>query len=161
MKTRFHLLTLTSAFVLAGCAPPAQDTEADVVAIRAHVDQFVAAWNVADSDVLSSLVAEDAILMQPDGAPLEGRGAILETMAGGYDIAMVQQSATVDEVIVLGDYAYAHGTWTLNPTAAADPGTPVLSGKWSLLYRRGTDGADWQAFRWMWNQPPDQVAPGA
>ena len=160
MSVRVHLLSLASLLVLAACAPQqVPDTEADVAAISAQVDQFVAAWNAADNATLSPMVAEDAILMQPDGSPLEGRDAILATMADGYDIAMIQQSATVDEVIVMGDYAYAHGTWTLNPMSAAGADMQALNGKWSTLYARGTDGA-WQIWRWMWNQPSDQVSAG-
>ncbi|MDH3456792.1 MAG: nuclear transport factor 2 family protein [Gemmatimonadota bacterium] len=160
MSVRVHLLTLASLLVLAACAPQqAADTEADVAAVRAHVNQFVATWNVADHAALSSMVAEDAILMQPDESPLEGRDAILATMADGYDIAMMQQSATVDEVIVMGDNAYARGTWRLSPTSAADPNAPALQGKWSTLYRRG-NGNDWQVWRWMWNQPSDQAPAG-
>jgi uncharacterized protein (TIGR02246 family) len=159
MKARVHLLTLASALVVAACAQQVPDTEADVVAIRAQVDQFVAAWNTADNATLSPMVAEDAILMQPDAPPLEGRDAILSTMAGGYDIAVSQQSATVDEVIVMGDYAYARGTWNINPTSTAGADVQALSGKWSILYARGSDGA-WQTWRWMWNQPSNQVPAG-
>jgi uncharacterized protein (TIGR02246 family) len=136
------------------------DTSADIAAIRATVEKFVAAWNKGDSVAYSPMVAADAILMQPDGPLLQGRDAIVLNMTKAYNITTAQQTATVDEVIVTGDHAYAHGTWNLNPTAEADAGTKALKGKWSVLYQRSADGT-WLAFRWMWNQEaaPSPVAP--
>jgi uncharacterized protein (TIGR02246 family) len=163
MKFRVGILSLAAGFVFAACAPEpaaAPDTSAaDATAIRAQVDQFVAAWNVADNATIGSLIADDVILMQPDGPALQGHDAILATIAEAYDIAMMQQSATVDEVIVMGDYAYARGTWNLDPTPAAGADVPAANGKWSTLSQRGLDGA-WQMSRWMWNQPPEQVPAG-
>jgi uncharacterized protein (TIGR02246 family) len=158
---RVGILSLVSGLVFAACAPQAAPgtTTADATAIRSHVDQFVAAWNVADNSTIGSFVAADAILMQPDGPVLEGHDAVLAMIAGAYDVAMMQQSATVDEVIVMGDYAYARGTWNLDPTSAAGADVPAADGKWATLYQRGPDGA-WQMSRWMWNQPPEQVPAG-
>ena len=161
MKSRVAMLSLAAGFVFAACAPePAPDTTAaDATAIRTQVDQFVAAWNVADNTTIGSFVAADVVLMQPDGPALQGHDAILETIAESYDVAMMQQSATVDEVIVMGDYAYARGTWNLDPTAAGGADVPAANGMWSALYQRGPAGA-WQMSRWMWNQPPGQVPAG-
>ncbi len=160
MKLRFRILSLASVLVVAACTQqPAPDTGADAAAIRAWVDQFVVAWNEADDATLGPMIAEDAVLMQPDGPPLQGRAAILATMAEGYDIAMIQQSATTDEVVVIGDYAYARGTWNLNPTPAAGPDVQPANGKWSTLFERGAGGA-WQVSRWMWNQPSAAVPAG-
>jgi ketosteroid isomerase-like protein len=97
--------------------------------------------------------------MAPDGPPLEGREAILASMGESYDIAMVQQSATTDEVVVIGDYAYAHGTWNLDPTAAAAADMVAMYGKWSTVFKRGPDGT-WRTWRWMWNQPSNAVPVG-
>jgi uncharacterized protein (TIGR02246 family) len=162
MTLRGRILTLAALLAAAACAPTpeaAQDTSAaDATAIRAGVDQFVAAWNVADNATIGPLMAADVILMQPDGA-LQGRDAVLADIAESFDVAMMQQSATTDEVIVMGDYAYAHGTWNLDPTAAAGDEVAAMNGQWTVLLARGVDGA-WQFSRWMWNQPPDQVPAG-
>jgi uncharacterized protein (TIGR02246 family) len=156
MNLRVALLGLAPILVLAACAPqPAPDTsEADAETIRTSVAQFVVAWNAGNDATLGTLVAEDAVLMEPDSPAIEGRDAILATMAEGYDIALMQQSATTDEVIVMGDYAYARGTWNLDLTSAATEDMGPENGKWSTLFRRGPDGA-WQIWRWMWNEPSD------
>ncbi|NNG17923.1 MAG: nuclear transport factor 2 family protein [Gemmatimonadales bacterium] len=159
MPTRMPMLILASGLVLAACAPepaPAPDTSAaDATAIRAEIDQFVAAWNVADNAAIGPLMATDVLLMQPDG-PVQGRDAVLADIAEAYDVGMMRQSAVTDEVIVMGDYAYARGTWNLDPTPAAGEDAPAANGQWTVLLARGADGG-WQFSRWMWNQPPDQV----
>jgi ketosteroid isomerase-like protein len=66
----------------------------------------------------------------------------------------------VDEVLALGAHAYAHGTWTLNPTAEGGEDAPSMNGKWSIVYKAGPDG-DWQTWRWIWNQPAGQGVPAA
>lgn len=168
MKLRARLVGLASLVLFAACAPQeaADTSQTQQVApfnaqeLSASLDRFVSLWNAGDTASLGALIADDAVLMQPDGPPIEGRAAILGTIAGGYDIAMYQQTATADEILSLGDYAYARGTWTLNPTAAAGDEAPVLSGKWMAVYTAGPDG-DWLTWRWMWNQPSGQAAPAA
>jgi uncharacterized protein (TIGR02246 family) len=157
MRIPALILALALVPLIAGCTqqpapkPAAVDTAADSDAIRGDVEKLVAAWNAADSAVTGPMIAEDAVLMQPDGPLLQGRDAILANMAKSYDVALAQQSVTVDEVIVTGEHAYARGTWNLNPTPAAGADVKALNGKWATLFRRGTDGR-WQVWRWIWNQ---------
>jgi ketosteroid isomerase-like protein len=160
MKRKGLILSLAlialSAVFTQGLATTA---ESDTAAIQAWVDQFVAKWNVADNDGLGPMIAEGAVLMQPKGPVIEGREAILATMAQGYDITVSQQTAAVDEVIPSGDWAYVRGTWNVNPTSAAGPEVQAANGKWSTLMKRGADGA-WQISRWMWNQDAEQAPAG-
>ena len=156
-------LGLASVVVLAACAQQQAPETSEVATfdaetVRAQVDQFVTAWNAGDLADLGTMIAEDAVLMQPDGLPIEGRSAIMATLAEGFDVAMFQQTATVDEVLAVGDHAYSRGTWTLNPTPDAGDDLQVLSGKWSVLYQPGPDGG-WQTWRWMWNQPSPAAPP--
>lgn len=158
MRRLAHIFCVAAILVVTACAeqqaPDAGEVDASM---RTYIDEFVAAWNAGDQATLMTMLAEDVVLMQPDGPPLVNRTAILETMAGGYDIETSEQSATVDEVIALGDHAYTRGTWKLEPKAGADGS--VLNGKWSTLCRRGADGT-WQISRWMWNQPSGSAPPG-
>jgi len=135
------------------------DTSADTAAIRANVEKFLAAWNKADSAAYGPMIADDAILMQPDGPLLEGHDAIVTNMTKSFDSTKAQQTATVDEVIVTGDHAYARGTWNLNPMAAAGADTKATNGKWSVLYQRSAEGT-WLVSRWMWNQEAAPKAAG-
>ena len=147
---------------LAACAQePASETAAmpdlDPATVRAEVSEFVAAWNDGDFASVSSSIADDAVLLRPDGPILTGREAILASISENYDGSLLKQSATVDEVTAVGDMAYARGTWKLDPTAEAGSDIPAASGYWSVIYKRGPDGG-WQTWRWMWNQPSGQTA---
>jgi ketosteroid isomerase-like protein len=73
---------------------------------------------------------------------------------------MLQQTATVDEVIVNSDQAYVRGTWQLKPTAVASADVQESNGKWSSLYKRGADGG-WRIWRSMWNQDAAPSATGS
>ena len=156
MKKLTWLMALAPALLIAACsqapapAPAAApDTSAaDMAAIRANAEQYVAAWNAGDGATMGPLLAEDVVLMQPDGPPTVGREAILQGFAGAYDPANMVQTFTTDEVIVAGDYGYAIGTWNLDPKPGAEDAS--RRGKWSALYRRGAAGA-WQVYRWMYN----------
>jgi len=163
MSLRNLVLGVVSAAMLTACAQQeATDTTEtpvtpalDAEAFSTQVGQFVATWNTEGGSALGTMIAEDAVLMQPDGPAIEGRAAILTALADGYDNALIQQVTTVDEVLAVGDLAYGRGTWTLNPTAAAGD-LASMSGQWSALYQPGPDG-QWQIWRWMWNQPSPQV----
>ena len=146
---------------LAACAPePASETAAmpdfDPATVRAEVSEFVAAWNDGDFALVGSSIADDAVLLRPDGPILTGREAILLSISENYDGSLLKQSATVDEVTAVGEMAYARGTWKLDPTAEAGSDLPAGSGYWSVIYKRGPDGG-WQTWRWMWNQPSGQT----
>lgn len=166
MKPSTMLLASALALVFAACATePAPESaaipELDPSTVRAQVAEFVTAWNNGDLDRVHSSVAEDAVLIQPDGPILIGREAILASISTNYDGSLLKQSATVDEVTAIGNMAYVRGTWRLDPMAEAGPDVPSMSGNWSTIYKRGPDGG-WQTWRWMWNQPSGQtVGPAA
>jgi len=162
MNQSRKLTGLALLFALAACAPePASETAAmpdfDPATVRAQVSEFVTAWNDSDLNKVNSSIADDAVLIQPDGPILTGREAILASISENYDGSLLKQSATVDEVTAVGDMAYARGTWKLDPTAEAGSDVPSASGYWSVIYKRGPDGG-WQTWRWMWNQPSGQTA---
>ena len=155
MKARLLILGLIVTSLFTACGQQSTpgkasgDASADASAIRANVGKFVDAWNKGNSASYSPMIAADAILIRTDGSLAQGRDAITADMAKDYDTTKSQQTATVDEVIVMGDHAYARGTWNLNPTAGAD--TKPMKGGWSVLFQRSTDGA-WLISRWMANQ---------
>lgn len=165
MQMRFLILGLAVISLFTACgqqsAPSksSMDTGAETAAIRANVDKFLAAWNKGDSAAYSSMIANDAVLMGQDEPLLQGRDAIAARMAKDYDTSKYQQSATVDEVVVMGDHAYARGAWSVSPTASAGADAKPTGGKWSILYQRAADGI-WLASRWMWNQDSAPKAAG-
>lgn len=165
MNARSLFLTIASVALFAGCAqqaPPAAapDTSADQAAIRAGIETFVTAWNAGDAATYGAMIADDAIQMPQGAEANKGRDAILAAMASGVDVKTVQQSATVDEVFVTGDYANAYGTWRLDAIQPTDPPAEATTGKWMAFYHRTADG-HWVIWRWMWNQTSGPPVPPA
>ena len=168
MTTRTLIFTIASVALLAACAQTADDapvvaqdtSAADAVAVRDLTNSFVAAWNAGDMAAVSTTMAADVIHMPPGGDVVRGRDAVVQGMWAGVDVTAVQQSAAVEEVFMMGDYANSWGTWRIDPIATADAAAEITSGKWMVLYRRNEAGA-WETWRWMWNQTSGPPAPVA
>jgi ketosteroid isomerase-like protein len=179
MSARPGVIAWTLILAVAACQPQADEPAADAAEsaaaadtptattarpastadIRGLVDRMLVAWNQGDTAALEPIIAEDVVLLQPDGPVLEGRPDILGMIAGAYDVSTFQQSATVDEVIPLGDHAWARGSWHLEPSDEAGPEVEPADGKWSGLYELGPNG-EWRLWRWMWNQPSPEAPEG-
>lgn len=157
MKTSFLWITLFLAATLAACtqAPPARPntSEADKAAIRNSTPSFLAAWNAADVTALGAFFAEDAVEMRADGAPFEGRKAILDGLSSFFAQFKATQSAIVTEAGVEGDLGFARGTWNLRSAPKSGGAETTRTGKWMVLYKRQADGS-WKTWRWIWNEQP-------
>lgn len=155
MRSTRWLLALFTAPLVACAAPPPppppDTTEADVAAIRAIGDRFLEAFNARDASRLDGLFADDAVELPVDAPPNVGREAILAASGAYYESFELSQTATTEEITVLGDVAYAWGTWEVNETPAAGGDTKVNRGKWMEIYRRQADGT-WKTSRWIWNR---------
>lgn len=138
----------------------AESAPVDAGAIRAQVAEFVSAWNGGDLATVGGSLADDAVLMQPDGPVLVGKAQIVDVIKDNYDFNLLTQTATIEEVVGIGEMAYARGTWRLEPKAGAEVELSSMNGKWSAIYKRAPDGR-WQTWRWMWNQPSGQMAGAA
>ena len=140
MRPRFLLTVLGCAIV--ACQPaPAKLSEADIAAIRAQVDSFVAnALARRDSANAAQFTANGAIL-PPNGPAAEGTAAIRAWMAAFPP--MTEFKAQVVDIDGVGDLAYVRGTYAL--TIAAAGRTPAMPdhGKWLEVLRRQSDG------RWL------------
>src|SRR5262245_17472379 len=69
-------LALGLALALPGCTGPAHSDAGARRGIEAAVAQYVTATNQGDSEALTALYAEDAVLLPPDHEPIQGREAI-------------------------------------------------------------------------------------
>ena len=155
MKLSSLCFSIVSILAFNACAPaappPEEPSQADLATLRASSDVFVTAWNAADVDVIGATIAEDAVEMQPDAPPLEGRETILQEMRNYFSEFDAVQSSTTDEVSVFGDLAILRGTWNVTETPKAGGEAVERSGKWFTVQRRQEDGS-WKTWRWMWNQ---------
>jgi uncharacterized protein (TIGR02246 family) len=143
------LVTLPLAAIHLGCR--AGSSQADVQALN-HLQSLVDSAIIAgDTKRYLELIAEDAVLMPPNGPPVSGREAI-----GSWNRAIsrqfrIQEYRSVDdEVVVAGDWAFRRASidWTVAPL---DGGRPVRdSGKYIIIYRRQNDRS-WRVARDMWS----------
>ena len=82
-------------------------SEADITAIQAASDKWVATYNANDWEALGQLFAEDASMMPPNSPAVVGRDAIAAWEAeyeAGFQIAF-----DVQEIEGEGDIAYVRG----------------------------------------------------
>lgn len=126
-------------------------------AIAANTARYVEASRVGDAHALAQLYDEHAVLLPPDGEPIEGRDSIeaywKRGLESGFELHTTRMEAS-------GGVAYSIGRWSLPATdeEAADSGKLVLCWKW-------IDGA-WRLTADIWNSsvPSDSAdteeAPG-
>jgi uncharacterized protein (TIGR02246 family) len=136
-------LGVAAAF-LAGCADGSEALDsASRGAIEATVDRYVAASNQGDAEALTSLYADDAVLLPPDHQPIHGREAIGEFWRQGTDAGLEVSTLRLD---VGGDVAYLVGRYRLPPTDQED----ADSGQYVLCLKRQPGGA-WKLTADIWN----------
>jgi len=108
----------------------------------------VDASNQGDVETLTSLYADDAVLLPPDHAPIEGRKAIEEFWRQGTDQGL---RVTTLRLEVAGDVGYLIGRYNLPATAKEQ----ADSGKYVMCLKRQRDGA-WKLTADIWNSSSNE-----
>ena len=130
-------------------------SETDLEAIDRVRETHVAALNAGDAEAWAAHFTDDGVQMPPNAPANVGR-----TMIGSWSRAFLDQfrlqfSLAVDEVRVLGEWAFERGDYTisLNPKA----GGPTMQdiGKYITIYQ-WKPGDTWRIARDIWNSsnPP-------
>jgi uncharacterized protein (TIGR02246 family) len=115
----------------------------DERAIRGMVEQWLAASRAHDLDTLLSLMTDDVIFMVPDSKPF-GKERFAANAATMKDVK-VEAAGTIEELQVLGDWAYLRNFVEVSIT----PPNGVISrhsGYTLTILRRQPDGR-WQLAR--------------
>lgn len=120
------------------------------------IEQGAAAWetafNAGDGKGVADLYTEDAVLLPPGAARVDGKAAIATFWQGAIDSGLTDADLETVEVLEAGDLAIEVGTVALGaPTS--DGGTADVSGKYIVVWQRGDDGA-WRLHRDIWNMDP-------
>ena len=150
------LLSVAIAFI--ACEPAAEapepeekpSMEADVEAIDELREQGVAAINGKDVEAYLALVTDDAVLMPPHESPAVGKEAIRSKFQALLDPFTPEVTASSEEVVVAGDWAFERYSFNLKltPTEAGEPIED--SGQGVQIYRRQADGS-WKIAYDIWN----------
>ncbi len=136
---RIPILLLTAGLA-AGCAQQAGPlSDADVTALRADIDRFVKLANASDWAGAAALYAENATIMPPNQAAVQGRAKIQAWMVAFPK--MQNFTAQVQDVGGQGDVAYVRGTYSM--TLAPQGSMPAMkdSGKWVEVLRKQPNGS--------------------
>ena len=117
--------------------------------IEARGGQLAQAMNSGDSERVSQLYTEDALLMPPDSPQLQGRAAIRECWQGMIDAGVKDLKFTCHEAIELGDTAIEVSS--MSGTAPGEGGSQAtFVGKYIVIWKKGSDD-DWYLHRDIWN----------
>jgi uncharacterized protein (TIGR02246 family) len=162
--SRFSFASLTAlvlALSVAACAPaaPPDTTGADLAALDAFRDAWVAAYNSGDADAVANLYADDAVNL-PQGQPtVIGRGFIRDGIAAQLATGATTVTVTADATQVSGNLAFDSGTYSTVVRPATGGGPVTVTGRYIVILRRQTDGS-WKMVRGIDNSPTPPTPTG-
>ena len=114
----------------------------DVAKVHELLDEYASACHAGDLERWMSLWIEDAIQMPPDVPRRVGKEEIRREMQPGFDLFDMSNMITqTEEVRILGDRAYSHGTYTFDMTPKEGGETTSLSGKFFDILWKQVDGS--------------------
>lgn len=149
MRTLLGLLALTCTLA-PGCSTPRQST-GDEAAIRAANQRYIELHPTADVAKLIEVYDAEAMLLPPGESPIVGIDAIRKYWTSFFDGWTVERATSeLDEIIVSGNLAFGHGRYVETMRRKVGGPAVVERGKFSGLWRKGTDGR-WRIFRDMYN----------
>ena len=165
MKRILLSLGAASVLVLAllSCAPQTQpvaeevvSTEADVAAIRALAEQWIATFEAGDVEGLVALYTEDAVRLPPDGPSYSGTAAFEEYFRGIFEkfsFEGVWPVEGTEEIIVADGWAYHLSEYIVMATPKEGGETVEEKGNVLEIIQRQSDGS-WKFAREIWNTTP-------
>jgi len=136
--------TALACLLLTACSRPADRTPItagpEVAAVASWLDRHLAAINAGDVEGWLAFVADDAVIMPPDEAPISGMAAIRPRYEVVYGRWAFNFAARVDEIVVAGDLAFLRAFYDETVTPRGE-GEPIdFSGSWLMVLRRQPDG---------------------
>ena len=152
------LFALSTSLVLFACAPaeeaedaaPAADVVVDeAAAVRPLAESWDPLNNAEDLEGMLGLFTDDAIRLNSGESALVGTAAIRADFTAAWDAADVVESSSVDEVQVVGDWAFARGPYISQTTSDSGDITEEI-GKWVSVFHKTADG--WKYYIDSWNR---------
>jgi uncharacterized protein (TIGR02246 family) len=132
----------------------AEASEAEVERIR---NEWVEAAEAGDAASVALLYAEDARMVGVDGEVAEGRQAIQDALAAGFEgLTDLQVSST--DVVVGSDVISDMGTFT-QTFQTPDGQEQTVSGQYIVVLRRQTDGS-WKLVHHLASLPQEPGSEG-
>jgi ketosteroid isomerase-like protein len=119
--------------------------EADRAAIDRIRQEFEAAENAGDAEALRRHIADDAVAMAPNMAPVRGVEGCMAFLRGWFSAFDVDVQYRSEEIVIAGDWAFDRGTAReiLTPKQGGAPFGGEAKYLW--VYRRV--GGEWKQAR--------------
>jgi uncharacterized protein (TIGR02246 family) len=149
---------LVAALALSACSGLEDSRPSEISASKTELGQmnrdFAAALNAKDATAAAALYAEDAVLIPPGEALVQGRGAIEEYWRGAIESGGVRDvSVETMDARSSGSLGYETGSFVL--TVNGPNGEAVTDkGRYVELLRRQPDGR-WLSTHGIWNASPE------
>ena len=117
--------------------------------IEATITTLLESLNGGDAAGVAALYTDDAVLLPPDAARIDGREGIQGAWQKFIDADYRDVAMTTQEVDDFGDVANEVGT--ISATAPRENGgRGQLAGKYVAVWKRGRDDT-WRLHRDIWN----------
>lgn len=144
--------------------------DSDEQQIRELAQRLAAAESAGDVHAILESFTDDAVIMPPFFAAIEGpeaRALFVNEVLGRNAVELVSRTLTYDvtELRLLGDWAFERGTY-LHAFVPVDPTEGQEErGQYVRIYERSATGR-WRVARVIWNlmpgpEPADEPAPAA
>ena len=149
IKGYFVFVMLAIALTSVGCQSVGPDgcrlSNKDKAAINRTLEMYIERSLAPDKTARGDLFTEDAILIPPDGPPVQTREAI-RAWHVEVDIVLEELAMPIAEMDGCRDLAYVHGSYEFRFV-------DVVRGKYVMTFRRQLDGS-WLINTLIWSITP-------
>ena len=124
----------------------------DERAIREVHSTWIDAVNAGDLVCLLTMMADDAVFLNPGQAPF-GRDGFSDNFSAAHQQVRIRCSSELEEVVVIGEIAYTRSRDALSVTPRAGGEATQLAGHRITVYRKQPDG------RWLLARDAHTLSP--
>jgi ketosteroid isomerase-like protein len=129
----------------------------DLAELASYNKRYLQSINDGDIATLSSLTAEEHIMIPPGRTPIVGKAANDAGNGRAFEQNKFDEKWFPLETVVAGDWAYERGTFSTEVMPKSGAAGRKVTGNYLRIYRRQSDG-HWKMIRDMFNS--DQPAGG-
>jgi uncharacterized protein (TIGR02246 family) len=152
--------SLVMALVLGVGYAQMADTAADVAAINAVREAYIAAETAGDAAAVAALYADNATLMPSNHAAVSGKSAIEAFLQQQYAAMSAALTVTPRETKAAGDMGYDTGTTVITLTPKAGGKAMSSNGKYAVTLARQADKS-WKITNLIYNEDMPMPMGGA
>ena len=131
-----------AAFGYPGIGTVSMDQRAIVRIFEAYCET----QNAADPEAWIALWDVDGVKMTPGAPTIYGKPAIYTRTKANFPLYRKNMAIDIHEIVVMGDLAFADGTYTVNSIVVATGAKMSTDGKFMTVLRKQPDGT-WLIYR--------------